>query len=167
MAKPPISFFVPGMAGPSGSKTIMRGAGGRAWLRPSSKRQRPWQKVVSSVAAYHLCGKIHQPVGVPRYLACAFEFERPKSHLLSDGTPRKGAPGIIAAGNADVTKLARATEDALKGILFSDDRQTRALFATSTYSRRTGCQITAILINDGIDFDWLGAQVHSLVQGAA
>ena len=155
------------MAGPSGSKTIMRGQGGRAWLRPSSKRQRPWQKVVSSVAAYHLSGKITKPISGPLFLAMQFAFERPKSHLKKSGGLRAGAPGIAAAGNADTLKLGRSTEDALRGILFVDDRQTRVLFATSTYAEKAGCLVTAIEIGENMDFGILGAQVHELVRGIA
>ena len=167
MDKHPISFFIPGMAGPSGSKTIMRGAGGRAWLRPSSKRQKPWQKIVGSVAAYHLSGKIENPISGPMFLSMQFAFERPKSHLKKSGGLRAGAPGIAAAGNADALKLGRATEDALRGILFLDDRQTRVLFIASTYAAKTGCLVTAIEIGEDMDFGILGAKVHALVQEAA
>lgn len=137
-----IDFFVPGIPRPAGSKTAMpirrngalvimeqRIEVGRVYGRPaitvvdsSSEAGKVWR---SAVAAYGKKAHMRPPLQGPLCLLVEFHLPRPKAHY---GTGRNAA---ILKHDApaehlqkpDSTKLLRAVEDALTGILWLDDCQ--------------------------------------------
>ena len=60
------------------------------------------------------------PLEQPLWVVFGFTFRRPKGHTRKDGTLRKSAP-LWPAVRPDTTKLVRAVEDALTGIVWADD----------------------------------------------
>lgn len=120
-----VTFFVPGKSAPGGSKKgFYNKKLRRVLMVPASNKTKPWMQVVSFYAkrAYSgplLCG--------PLKLTMEFRRLRPKGHYGSG----KNAHTLIKAGidkpwpisMPDLTKLVRAAEDALKGIIWRDDSQ--------------------------------------------
>jgi Holliday junction resolvase RusA-like endonuclease len=126
-----VNFFVPGIPAPQGSKRAFHHAStGKIMMLESSKRVKPWRLDVAAMA--------HEAMGDrpllegPIALTVTFSFVRPKSHLTSKGDLRKGAP-LEHVSRPDVSKLARALEDALTGIVFRDDSQVCELSACKEY----------------------------------
>ena len=113
---PLCSFFVPGEAAPGGSKRHI--GGGR--IIDDAKRNAPWRALVSLTARQHYRG---EPVRVPLKLTVTFTIARPANHYRA-GDRAKGlkvkAPAYPCK-KPDLTKLVRALEDALTGIVWHDD----------------------------------------------
>lgn len=110
------TFFVPGEAAPGGSKRHI--GGGR--MIDACKRNAPWRAVVALAARQHYHG---EPVRVPLRLTIAFTISRPKGHYRTGkhaGQLRPDAPAYPCK-KPDTTKLVRALEDALTGIVWHDD----------------------------------------------
>jgi Holliday junction resolvase RusA-like endonuclease len=120
-----IEFFVPGKAATAGSKKAFYVKKlKRAIITHDSKKTKPWMNTVKffAMAEYQgllLCG--------PVKLTMEFRRLRPKGHYGSG----KNAHTLIKAGieaplpitKPDLTKLVRAAEDALKGVIWRDDSQ--------------------------------------------
>lgn len=85
--------------------------------RPSGALTR-WREAIALVAA-----RAHQgePFEGPVELWCEFVLPRPKSHWTKSGRLTKSAPRY--PGKPDLSKLVRAVEDALTGIVYRDDAQ--------------------------------------------
>jgi len=115
-----VSFNVRGVPAPGGSKRAIRTRSGRIVLIDACKRNKAWRTLVAVAARQALGGAgVLQP---PLALFIEFRMPRPKSHYGSDGTVRPNAPWAPTV-RPDATKLLRSTEDALTGILWSDDAQ--------------------------------------------
>ncbi len=137
-----ISFFVPGIAAPQGSKRHV--GGGR--LIESSKKVAPWRKDVGREATIAMRGR--EVVQGPVKVEFCFYFDRPKFHY---GTGRNA--GIVKPSAPaehmtypDLDKLVRATCDALTGIVWEDDSQVTGIIARKAYvtwiSKEPGCAIS-------------------------
>lgn len=107
-----ISFFVPGLPAPQGSKRAFVVAG-KACLVESSKQCKPWRDSVRAAALEAMAG--HAPFEGPLRLDVVFVLPRP--HLVPKD--RKGWP----CGRPDRDKLLRSTCDGLTGVLYLDDSQ--------------------------------------------
>lgn len=122
-----IAFTVFGIASGMGSK---RAFVPRGWKRPiitdSNRNLKSWQSLVADAAsraiAEHPDWKIID--GGVR-LSLSFFLPRPKS-LKARVTAHTKAP--------DTSKLVRATEDALTGVVFVDDAQVIELLAIKRYA---------------------------------
>lgn len=113
-----IRFFVPGVPAPGGSKRHI----GNGRVIDDSKRNAPWRSLVSVVAMQHYRG---EPVTFPVGVRVLFLFPHPKGHFRTGkhaGELRPDAP-VFHTIRPDGTKLWRAAEDALTGILWKDDGQ--------------------------------------------
>ena len=134
-----ISFFVPGIPRPGGSKTAMPiyDRSGRAVTtmtttgkhRPvlryvdDAKGNTEWRKAVALLGrqAYGIQAPMEGPLGI----RVTFYMPRPLYHygtgknklVVKDHAPK------YSTAKPDLTKLMRSTEDALKGILWIDDAQ--------------------------------------------
>ena len=141
---PAVTFFVPGVPQPGGSKkgfaVKTRSGKMRIAIVEDAKHNAPWRAKVALAASQHFSAPLTGPLEV------RFEFTmpRPKAHF---GTGRRvailkpGAPvGHVSA--PDTTKLVRSTEDALKGIAWADDAQVVLQTASKLYGEVPGCQIT-------------------------
>ena len=101
-----IIFTVLGTPRPQGSKRHV----GRGIMVESSKYLKPWRQEVSQTAL-SLCKPMF-PAHTPVEITLNFYFTKPKSAKRAAMTTRP-----------DLSKLLRAVEDALTGILFYDDSQ--------------------------------------------
>lgn len=124
-----VSFFVPGVPAPQGSKTgFIRG--GRVVMKESSEKVKPWREAISVIAdGVLLEGPLHLEV----------EFIMPRTKAMRD----KPAPPMIQ--RPDLDKLVRSTCDGLTGAAYKDDSQVVSITA---HKRRaepgepTGAHIT-------------------------
>lgn len=142
----PIRFFVPGVAKPGGSKTAgaiyRKGPDGRpvpvvnehgrvlTTTREACKGNPAWRATVATAARAAYEGA---PIDEPLFLGVLFLISRPKSHLSARGGLKPSAPPY-PTGKPDATKLMRAVEDALKGILYVDDSRCVAAWASKVYT---------------------------------
>jgi Holliday junction resolvase RusA-like endonuclease len=138
-----ISFTVPGVPAPQGSKTRTRWGG----IREDNPATRPWREAVTweAVAAMtsgepdsqsRVLG-VRPPLDGPLELNVTFVFPRPKSHYgtgRNAGTLKKTAP-IWCATKPDVDKLVRAVADSMTGIVYRDDSQLVQVTAVKTYGQ--------------------------------
>ena len=112
-----ISFFVPGMPKPGGSKKAFV-IGGRARIVDACAKNKEWRAVVSLCAAEAMIGT---PMfdGVPLDVSFTFYLPRPKGHFGKKGLKPNAPPFPLP--KPDVLKLARSTEDACSTIVWRDD----------------------------------------------
>lgn len=109
---------VQGLPAPQGSKRHV----GNGVMVESSRHVKPWREDVRAAALAQL-GDDWQLLDGPLLVSMTFSFARPKSHyrtgrnahLLRDLAP------MFPHGMPDLSKLARATEDALTRVLWTDD----------------------------------------------
>jgi|tagenome__1003787_1003787.scaffolds.fasta_scaffold20940909_2 Holliday junction resolvase RusA-like endonuclease len=132
MTTPPIAVFtVLGRPQPAGSKkafAIRKGGmpTGKIAVVDDAKHSRDWKQSVASAYADTLYpGEDPELVIGPLILLVDFYMMRPKAHY---GTGRnaetlKASAPRYPTGKPDATKLVRAVEDALTGVLWRDDAQ--------------------------------------------
>jgi crossover junction endodeoxyribonuclease RusA len=109
-----IQFFVPGICKPAGSKRHI----GHGVVIDACEKTKPWQADVKVFALKAYSGK---PIDGPIGLNLVFVMQRPKYHFNKNGL-KKSAPAWHIS-RPDETKLTRAVEDALTGIIWVDDSQ--------------------------------------------
>lgn len=130
-------FFIPGIPKPAGSKSafpikrkdgsLVYGKGGRQVITivdASGKKGKEWRK---TVASYGMQNWIAVPYTGKMYVDMLFLMPRPKchyrtgkyEHLLKESSPLEHQH----LQTPDSTKLLRAAEDALTGIIWHDDSQ--------------------------------------------
>jgi len=73
-----------------------------------------------------------EPWPGPVALEIVFGLQRPKGHYRKDGSVKPAAP-LYPSGKPDTSKLVRALEDALTGVLIRDDAQVVELVARKKY----------------------------------
>lgn len=141
-----LSFWVPGLPAPGGSKRFLGlNKRGKAIITDDSLRNKHWRELVAIFA------HPHAPKDLLRgSLKVTFEFvmPRPKYHYHTGkkaGVLRDNAPYYHTV-KPDALKLARSTEDALTGVIWSDDAQTARLEIEKRYGDKPGCQVTVKLL---------------------
>ena len=129
------TFFVPGIPVPQGSKRafIIRDKGGsrRPIMADTAKGLGEWRSRVA-LAAREAFTRQGAPVwmdGEPVALAVEFIFPRPKS------LPKKGGPYVV---RPDLSKLLRALEDGLQGVVFGNDAQVVTVTMAKRYCGTDG-----------------------------
>lgn len=120
-----LEFVVRGQAEPGGSKRALP-AGGRPGARPivvdANPNLKRWQDVVAWEARQAI-GEAPLFEG-PLLLRLRFYRSRPIAHYTSKGTlSATGRRHPYPATRPDLTKLIRAVEDALTGVVWRDDQQ--------------------------------------------
>ena len=140
-----IEFFVPGTPRPAGSKRgfPVKGRDGRvhvAMTDSSGAKGKSWR--VACVAAvtevWH-----DDPISEPIRLEVEFVMPRPGTHFGK----RKGEPYLKPdaptrhTAKPDATKLLRALEDALTGVVWKDDAQVVEQFVSKRYGPRPGANV--------------------------
>lgn len=136
-----VAFVVNGLAAPAGSKRgfVNRRTGG-VIITDASKRSKPWQARVAAAAAEAMDGPL---LDGPLELTLVFVLPRPKGHYGSGrnaSSVRASAPAFPTV-KPDVSKLVRAVEDALTGIVWRDDAQVIAQHAYKEYGEQARCMI--------------------------
>lgn len=150
-----IEFYVAGTPAPAGSKRgfpIRRNDGSiGVAMAPDSKKQKPWMAKVSVAARQYIDKEMsfcesdmfYTPTRKPVRLTLNFCFLRPKSHY---GTGKnienvKHSAPTHHTKKPDLTKLIRAVEDALTGVVWVDDSQVIEQFTRKSYSDCEGVWI--------------------------
>lgn len=137
-----IAFTVYGIAQPAGSKrAFAHKSTGRIVVVDDAKGSRAWKTDVAKAARAHAPAALLE---TPLKLEVLFVMPRPKSH---HGTGRNA--GVVKASapqwptvKPDATKLLRAVEDALTGIVWRDDAQVVVQTACKVYGDPARCEIT-------------------------
>lgn len=141
-----IEFTAYGVPGPQGSKSMMRHKqSSKMIMLESSKKVKPWRAAVqdaAGLAALNIevaSNSRWVPIAGPVLLRVVFTLERPKSHyrtgksahLLSASAPRYP----VGHSTGDLSKLVRATEDALTDArIWADDSLVVATMSTKVYT---------------------------------
>lgn len=144
----PVTFTVPGKAEPGGSKTVGRGKQGQTFVRDSNPAVYAWRDRIAEHAAKAM-GKRELLTG-PLRLSVTFTFVRPRGHYTTRGDlSAEGKRRTYPDVRPDTTKLLRAVEDALRGIVYRDDAQVVEQEAYKVYGARAQCEVTV-----GHPFGW-------------
>lgn len=132
-----LKFFVPGIPAPGGSKTgFYNKKLNRVLMSPASKNTKPWMQAVAGTVRSLYDGA---PLTGPLRLHMQFRMLRPKGHYGSGknaGVVKERYVPALPTVKPDLTKLVRATEDALTGILWIDDTQVVAGVYSKIYVER-------------------------------
>ena len=124
---------VEGAPCPAGSKTAfaIRKGGvltGKVAVVDANRNSREWKNTVAAAARKQYTGKLLEFALRVKF---AFRMQRPKGHSNTKGL-RPDAPEFHII-RPDVTKLIRAAEDALTGIVWEDDAQIVQQAASKDY----------------------------------
>lgn len=138
-----VTFVALGVPGPSGSKRALRHryTGKIVLIDSGGARTRAWRSTVAAAARAAM--KDIDSLEPPYYLAIEFRMPRPQCHFNKAGELLPGAPWVPVV-KPDLTKLLRATEDALTGIVWADDSLVVETYVSKTYalSSAAGARIT-------------------------
>jgi Holliday junction resolvase RusA-like endonuclease len=135
-----ISFFVPGVPKPGGSKTAFYNKKlGRAMIVDACKGNKDWKTAVKFAAAEAMQGE--ELFAGPVEVRMQFFMPRIKAHYTPKGALRPAAP-LYHTGKPDVLKLARSTEDAMTGVVWRDDSSNVAVRFEKYYDEKPGAHIT-------------------------
>lgn len=139
-----VAFFVAGVPAPGGSKKAVPIGGGKVALVDDAKRNGPWRE---RVAAEGQAAMGDGPLlDGPLALSMRFVVARPKGHFgtgKNAGTVKASAPRWPAV-KPDATKLLRAAEDALSGVIWHDDARIVRQFVAKDYGARPGVLIAVV-----------------------
>lgn len=138
-----VEIVVYGIAQPAGSKVPGRTKDGRLFVRDDAKHSRPWKQQVAATAGAQR-GNTPTLAG-PLSLDVVFYLPRPKGHYGTKGL-RPSAPAFPTV-RPDATKLLRAVEDALTGIVWRDDAQIVTQLALKNYGHPEGAHVQVRTIN--------------------
>ncbi len=139
MAFQPIQFFVPGVPKTAGSKKafpLWKGKGAsRQFVRSiitdsSGAAGREWRSAIQAEASGVFAGG--ELIDSPIRLTVTFVVVRPKGHSGTKGL-KPSAPRFPTT-KPDATKMTRAVEDALTGVVWRDD----ACVVTQAVRKRYG-----------------------------
>jgi Holliday junction resolvase RusA-like endonuclease len=143
-----LHVFVPGKAVPGGSKKAFV-VNGHANIVDDAKGNREWRERV----AYFARQAFERPALLdgPLEVWATFHIQRPRSHyrvgrfahVVRDAAPE------WPIGRPDATKLWRAAEDALKGVVFNDDSQVIIQHVMKTWSEKPGVLIVVREVTTG------------------
>lgn len=118
-----ITFFVPGLPQPGGSKKgFVNPKTQRVVIVDDCKKNKPWR---ADVKAFAMTAYDGHPLVSPLSLEVWFWMPRPQGHYGSGKNSAVVKPGApkYPAKKPDATKLLRALEDSLTGVLWVDDAQ--------------------------------------------
>ena len=141
-----LTFTVLGKPAPQGSKRHV----GRGVMVESSKRCKPWRQDVRHTALDLRPEDWYANMDAAITLSVVFIFARPKSHFRANGQLKPSAPAYCTGRIGDVSKLVRAVEDAMTGILYNDDAQIISLIAHRRFAndREQPCAIITVTALD-------------------
>jgi crossover junction endodeoxyribonuclease RusA len=132
-----ISFVVHGVARPQGSKRHL----GKGRFKEASDHVMNWRNAVASEAAKAYKGEL---LTGPLLVTMTFVFPRPKSHFGTGGNAdflKNNAPLYHTSHSGpDLSKLMRAAEDAMQGVIFVNDGQ----IAKSSLEKPYGAKACAV-----------------------
>lgn len=141
-----IAFKVEGRPASAGSKSIfINKKTGKPIVAPACKSSKNWMKQVKLAAQCAYKGK---PTELPIHLHLRFEFVRPKRHFGTGRNKdvRKNDAPICHIVKPDLTKIVRAVEDALTGVIWKDDCQVVAQYNTKAYGEKEGVLVLVEIV---------------------
>lgn len=128
-----ITFFVPGVPAPQGSKTA-KCINGKAIMWEASDKVKQWRATVTATAQIQMIAKQIETITGPVELVLDFRLPKPKS-------VKRDLPDV----KPDLDKLVRAVGDALtKSQIYKDDALVVALSASKSYSQEPGVWISIV-----------------------
>lgn len=136
-----LSFFVPGVPRPQGSKRPVM-FGNRPGMIEQVEGLADWRADVRAIAIEGWGDR--GLVDAPLEFILTFSFARPKADYRTSGELKENAKAW-KEGPPDLSKLARAIEDALEGVVYpNDSRITREILEKRivVYEQQTGVLIT-------------------------
>ena len=138
-----ISFTVPGTPAPGGSKkAFVNPKTGKVVVTDDARNNAGWRARVSVFARQAMGSK--PPMEGPLALTLVFSMRRPKGHYGSGRNATKLKPQFEDArptSKPDLTKLIRAAEDAMTGIIWNDDAQVTMQQAQKRYGDEAGVYV--------------------------
>lgn len=138
-----LSFFVPGIPAPQGSKVRTKWGG----MREDNENTQPWREAVIW-AAKAARTESRQPIAGPVDLQIDFRFPRLTGHLRANGEVKPTAPHYKVS-IPDIDKLARAVCDALTGAgVWRDDSVVAILSCQKVYADVPGAYIVVNDLNE-------------------
>jgi len=144
-----INFFVPGIPKTAGSKrAFINPKTGRPIITDDNKKGKDWRASVQLFATKAIEGKDIFKGALEVFFK--FYLPRPKNHFGAHGLKKSAPPYPIV--RPDVLKMARAVEDAITNICWSDDAiiVNEHLFKRYSTDGKAGCyiQIKEMLIQE-------------------
>lgn len=138
----PITFHVPGLPATAGSKRgFVNPKSGRVVITDDCRKGKPWRERCLACAVDAFDGP---PIRGPIALDLEFTLPRPKGHYGSGRNAGKVKPSApsLPTSKPDTTKMLRALEDALKGVLWIDDSQVTDQAIRKRYGDAPGVHVT-------------------------
>lgn len=131
-----LSFFVPGTPKTQGSKTAYmdHNANKVRLVNVNNEKLKAWRSDIRNEAQKE-AARLAWQMGdkdTPICLRLTFYFRRPSGHYTSKGNYSKNAASYHTK-KPDVSKLARAVEDAMTGLIYIDDSQVFSEIITKEY----------------------------------
>lgn len=139
-----VTFVVHGTPAPAGSKrAFAHRSTGRIVVTDDSKRSRPWKQAVAAEAAAAMTGPLLEG---PLELIVVFTMPRPKGHYGTGANAArvKASAPAFPTVKPDATKLVRAVEDAMTGIVWRDDAQVIAQHVHKVYGDAASCVVEVL-----------------------
>ena len=145
----PVQFTAYGLPKPAGSKRAFQHRHtGRIVVTDAAKGSRAWKQEVASAARAAMTNAVVTDSGLlpdgPLGLHVEFFVPRPKGHYGARGL-RPTAPDYPTT-RPDVTKLVRAVEDALTGVVWRDDAQVVVQTVSKHYGEPARCEVAVIVL---------------------
>jgi Holliday junction resolvase RusA-like endonuclease len=134
-----LDIFVPGIPRPGGSKRAFTfhkkdGGTGVRVADMGGKNVMRWRSLISDLA--HKA--VAEPTNAPICITVIFHMPRPKYHFRKNGTLIEKQALDPHDKRPDLTKLIRALEDSLTGIVWRDDAQIIEQHLYKSYDCNTG-----------------------------
>lgn len=145
----PVRFTVYGRAQTQGSKKAVR-AGKFAKVVDANPGTKEWRRLVGQVAGEAMTEGGHELMRGGVGLQIDFYFARPKSHSgtgRNAGKLKPSAPALHTT-KPDVSKLTRAVEDALSGIVYLDDSQVVSHECYKHYGSPERAEVVVVPVGD-------------------
>lgn len=139
-----VSFFVPGIPQPGGSKRAFHRPGMRfPVIVDANPKAKDWKGVVAAIASQFCTGELLAGALIANV---TFYLRRPVGHYGSgrNSSILKPSSPKHPTSKPDATKLWRSTEDALTGIVWIDDAQIVNQYVYKRYAelgQQPGAQI--------------------------
>lgn len=147
-----VRITIPGIPAPGGSKrAFLHRHTGKIIVKDDAKRNAPWRAVAALEARRTMSRAGLLPTDDPLRVMVTFTLPRPRGHY---GTGRKAGQLKASApafpiSRPDATKLWRALEDALTGIVWVDDSRIVSQVVDKVYGDTPGAKVTVLLAMAG------------------
>lgn len=142
----PIAFFVPGRPATAGSKhgfAVKKGGQytGKVAMVNDNKRYTEWRGLVKHIASQAYRGPL---LDGPVFLKARFTLQRPQTHYYHtkarNGQVKDDAPHWVTS-KPDSSKIIRALEDSLTGVVWKDDSRVVRLVVEKVYGEKPGTDV--------------------------